>query len=101
MLEPILQEILNVITGVKTYLPDIKIVLGIILGLLLLTYFKGAIGALIASLLATILLAESFFAQGDIYQISMDRAVAGIIIGLFTFLVNLYCFVRTVADWKD
>jgi Mn2+/Fe2+ NRAMP family transporter len=92
---------LNIISGVKPYLPETKIILGIALGLLLLIYFKGAIGGLVTSILVSILLANSFLAESDIYQMSMDRAVAGIILGLCAFLVNLYFIVKTLADWRD
>jgi len=101
LLTPILQEMFNIISGTRAFLPETKIILGIALGLALLIYFKGAVGGLVTSILVSILLANSFLAESDIYQMSMDRAVAGIILGLCVFLVNLYFIVKTLADWKD
>jgi hypothetical protein len=101
VLTDVLQEMLNVIYGAKGYLPETKIIIGIAIGLALLIYFKGAVGGLVTSLLATILIANSFFAESDLYQITMERAVAGIILGFFAFLVNLYFLLRSLADWKD
>lgn len=97
----IIQEIFDIIYGASNYLPDIKITIGICVGLALLIYFKGTLGGLVTSILATILVANSFFSQGDIYQISMVRAIAGVILGLAAFLVNIYFLVRILADWRD
>ena len=44
MLTNVLQEMLNIISGAVQYLPDLKISIGIALALLLLIYFKGAVG---------------------------------------------------------
>ena len=101
MLTPILQEMFNIISGAQQYLPETKIIIGIAIGLALLIYFKGPVGGLVTSILATILIANSFFAESDLYQVSMERAVAGIIFAFFAFFVNLYFVVRTLADWKD
>jgi len=97
----ILQEIFDIIYGARYYLPGTEITIGVAVGLALLIYFKKALGSLVTSILATILIANSFFSHGDIYQMSMVRAVAGIILGLTAFLINLYFFVRTLVDWRD
>ena len=97
----IIQEIFDIVYGARNYLPDIKITIGICIGLALLIYLKGTIGGLVTSILATILIANSFFAEGDLYQVSTERAIAGIILGLALFLINLYFLVRTLADWRD
>ena len=97
----ILQEIFDIIYGATYYLPGTEITIGICIGLALLIYFKNALGGLITSILATTLIANSFFSHGDIYQMSMVRAVAGIILGLAAFLINLYFLVRTLVDWRD
>jgi hypothetical protein len=99
--EEIIQEIFDILYGARNYLPDTKITIGICIGLALLIYLKGAMGGLVTSILATILIANSYFAEGDLYQVSMGRAIAGIIIGLAAFFVNLYFLVRTLADWRD
>jgi hypothetical protein len=91
----------NIISGASYYLPGTKITIGICIGLALLIYFKKALGGLVTSILATILIANSFFSQGDIYQISMVRAVAGVILGLTALLTNLYFLVCTLVDWRD
>jgi hypothetical protein len=101
VLTDVLQEMFNIIYGATNYLPETKIIIGIAIALALLIYFKGAIGSLVTSILVTILIANSFLVKSDIYQISMKRAVAGIILGLIAFFVNLYFIVRTLADWRD
>jgi hypothetical protein len=101
LLTDVLQEMLNIISGAAGYLPEIKITVGIAIALVLLIYFKGAVGGLVTSILATILIANSFFGEGDLYEITMERAVAGVIFGLIAFLVIIYFLVRTLADWKD
>ena len=97
----VLQQIFDIVLGAKVYLPETKILLGIVLGLALLIYFKGTLGGLVTSVLVTILVSESFFSQSDIYEISTERAVAGVVIGLIAFFTNLYFIVRTLADWRD
>ena len=101
MLTTILQQMFDVIYGARLYLPETKIVVGIAIGLALLIYFKGMVGGLVASILVTILVADSFFSESDIYKISMERAVAGVVIGFIAFFTNLYFIVRTLADWRD
>ncbi len=101
MFESVLQEIVNIICGVVDHLPDVKISIGIGIVLAILTISKGRVGIFLTFILLTILIGSSFFAEGDIYQISFERAIAGIFLGLFLFLVNLYLFVRTFADWRD
>jgi hypothetical protein len=95
------QQMFDIVYGARFYLPETKIVLGIVLGLALLIYFKGTLGGLVASLLVTFLVAESFLSESNIYEISLERAVAGLVIGLIAFFTNLYFIVRTIADWKD
>jgi hypothetical protein len=97
----VLQEMLNIVYGAIQYLPDVKISIGIALALLLLIYFKGAVGGLAISILVTIFIADSFFSEGDLYQMTMERAVAGMTLGFFAFFVNLYFIMKTLADWKD
>jgi hypothetical protein len=97
----VLQQIFDIVYGARVYLPETKIVLGIVLGLALLIYFKGTLGGLVASILVTFLVAESFFSVDNIYEISMERAFAGVVIGLIAFFTNIYFIVRTVADWRD
>ncbi|MBN1255090.1 MAG: hypothetical protein JXA50_07455 [Deltaproteobacteria bacterium] len=97
----ILQEIFDIMYGARVYLPDIKITIGIAIVLALIIYFKGPVGALITSILVTILVAKSYFADSDLYTVSMDKAVAGLILGLTAFLINLYFLVRSLADWRD
>ena len=87
--------------GAIHFLPDIKITIGICIGLALLIYFKRTVGALVTSILVTILIANSYFTESDLYQVSTERAVAGIILGLIVFFVNLYFLVRILADWRD
>ena len=101
MLTNVLQEMFNIVSGAIQYLPETKISIGIALALLLLMYFKGAVGGLITSILVTIFIANSFFAEGDLYQITMEKAVAGMTLGFLAFFVNLYFILRTLADWKD
>jgi uncharacterized membrane protein required for colicin V production len=91
----------NIIYGAKGYLPETGIIIGVVLALALLIYFKGAVGGLVTSILVTILIANSFFAESDLYQITMERAVAGIILAFLAFFVNLYFILRTLADWRD
>jgi Mn2+/Fe2+ NRAMP family transporter len=91
----------DIVYGARVYLPETKIIIGIVIGLALLIYFKGTLGGLVTSILVTILVAKSFFSESDIYQITTERAVAGVIIGLIAFFTNLYFMVRTLADWKD
>jgi Mn2+/Fe2+ NRAMP family transporter len=100
-MEGILQELFDIISGARLYLPDIKITIGIAIALALIIYFKGPVGALLTSILVTILIAKSYFAESDLYTVSMDKAVAGIILGLSAFLINLYFLVRSLADWRD
>ena len=97
----IIQEIFDIIYGGRHYLPETKITIGIAIGLALLIYFKGTLGGLLTSVLVSILIANSYFSERDLYQVSAARAVAGIILGLAAFLVNLYFLVRTLADWRD
>jgi len=97
----IIQEIFDIIYGASNYLPDIKITVGICVGLALLIYFKGTLGGLVTAILASILIGNSYFSQGDLYQVSTERAVAGVILGLAVFLVNIYFLVRILADWRD
>jgi Mn2+/Fe2+ NRAMP family transporter len=101
VLTDVLQQIIDIIYGARVFLPETKIIIGIAIGLALLLYFKGIVGGLVASILATILVAESFFSESDLYQISMERAVAGVVVGFIAFFTNLYFIVRTLADWKD
>jgi hypothetical protein len=97
----VLQQIFDIIYGARVYLPETKIVVGIAIGLVLLIYFKGMLGGLVASVLATFLVAKSFLSESNIYEISMERAIAGVVIGLIAFLTNLYFVVRSLADWSD
>lgn len=97
----IIQEIFDIVYGARNYLPDIKITIGICIGLALLIYLKGTIGGLVTSILATILIANSYFAGGDLYQVSTVRAIAGVILGLAAFFVNLYFLVCSLSDWRD
>lgn len=101
MIITILQEMFDIISGATQYLPSTTITIGVAIGLILLIYFKHTLGGLVTGILATILIAHSFFSQGDIYQISMVRAIAGIILGLATFLTDFYFLVRTLVDWRD
>ncbi len=101
MLSAILREILGIISGTVNYLPEAKISIGIGIGLVILTIIKGRVGIFLAVILATILVAYSFLSEGDLYQISLERAVAGIVLGFFAFFVNLYLFVTTFASWRD
>jgi hypothetical protein len=101
VLVDILQQMIDVVYGTKVYLPETKIVLGIVLGLALLIYLKGPLGGLVTSVLVTVLVGQSYFSQGDINQLSTERVVAGVILGLILFFTNLYFLVRTIADWKD
>ena len=91
----------DIVYGARVFLPETKIVIGIAVGLALLIYFKGTLGGLVTSILATILVAKSFFSESNIYDISVERAVAGVAIGLIALLVNLYFMMRTLVDWKD
>jgi O-antigen ligase len=97
----VLQEMFDIIAGAAEYLPSTKITIGICVALALLIYFKKTLGGLVTAVLATILIAHSFFSQGDIYQISPVRAIAGIILGLTAFLTDIYFLVHTLVDWRD
>ena len=97
----ILQEIVDILYGAIDFLPDTKITIGIAIGLALLIYFRRTLGGLVTSVLLTILVANSYFAEGDLYEVSAERAVAGLILGLIVFFVNLYFLVRTLVDWRD
>jgi len=97
----IIQELFDTIYGARAYLPDTKITIGICIGLALLIYYKGTLGSLMTAILVSILVANSYFAQGDLYQVSTERAVVGVILGLTAFFVNLYFLVRILADWRD
>jgi hypothetical protein len=99
----IIQEIFDIVYGAKFFLPETKITIGICIGLALLIYVKGSLGGLVTSILVTILIANSYFTEGDIYQVSTNRAIAGLILGIAAFLVNLYFLVRvlSLASWKD
>jgi len=57
----------------------------------------------VTSVLVSILIANSYFAEGNIYEVSPEKAVAGIILGIIIFLVNLYFLVSTLnlAGWRD
>ena len=98
MFTVILQQMFDIIYGARFYLPETKIVLGIALGLALLIYFQGPLGGLVTSILVTFLVAQSFFSVDNIYEISMERAFAGVAIGIIAFLTNLYFIVRTLVD---
>jgi len=98
----VLQQIFDIVYGARFYLPETKIIVGIAFGLALLIYLKGPLGGLVASVLVTFFIAKSFFAESsNIYEISMERAFAGLAIGLIAFFTNIYFIVRTVADWSD
>ena len=99
----VIQEIFDIVYGARYFLPETKITIGICIGLALLIYWKGTLGGLVTSILVTILIANSYFTEGDLYQVSANRAVAGAILGLAVFLVNLYFLVRilNLAGWKD
>jgi hypothetical protein len=99
----ILQEIIDIVYGGRNFLPETKITIGICIGLAILIYVKGSLGGLVTSVLVSILIANSYFTEGDIYQVSPNRAVAGIILGIVIFLVNIYFIVRVLnlATWKD
>ena len=99
----IIQEIFDIVYGARYFLPETKITIGICIGLALLIYIKGSLGGLVTSVLVTILIANSYFTEGDIYQVSANRAIAGIILGIVVFLVNLYFIVRilSLATWRD
>jgi Mn2+/Fe2+ NRAMP family transporter len=97
----VLQEMVDIIYGARHYLPETTITIGIAIGLVLLIYFKGTLGGLVTSVLATILIANSYFAESNIYQLSTERILAGIILGLAAFFVILYFLVRILADWRD
>jgi len=97
----ILQEMVAIIVGATQYLPSTTITIGVAIGLILLIYFRHTLGGLVTGILVTILIAHSFFSQGDIYQISMVRAIAGIVLGLAAFLTDFYFLVRTLVDWRD
>ncbi len=101
MFTDILQLIFDIVYGARVYLPETKILLAIILGLAILIYFKGPLGGLVASILVTFIIAQSYFSVSDIYEISMERAVAGIVIGIVVFFTNIYFLVRTIVDWRD
>ena len=99
----LIQEIFDIVYGARQFLPDTKITIGICIGLVLLIYFKRSLGGLVTSVLVSILIANSYFAEGNIYEISPEKAVAGIILGIVIFLVNLYFLVSTLnlAGWRD
>jgi hypothetical protein len=99
----IIQEIFDIVYGARYFLPETKITIGICIGLAILIYIKGSLGGLVTSILVTILIANSYFTEGDLYQVSANRAVAGIILGLVCFLVDLYFIVRilNLASWRD
>jgi Mn2+/Fe2+ NRAMP family transporter len=101
VLTDVLQQIVDIIYGARVFLPETKIIIGIAIGLALLSYFKGIVGGLVASILVTILVGESFFSESDLYQISLERVVAGVVIGFIAFFTNLYFIVRTFAGWGD
>jgi hypothetical protein len=99
----LIQEIFDIVYGARQFLPDTKITIGICIGLVLLIYFKRSLGGLVTSVLVSILIANSYFAEGNIYEVSPEKAVAGIILGIIIFLVNLYFLVSTLnlAGWRD
>jgi len=97
----VLQQIFDIVYGARVYLPETKIIIGIAIGLALLIYFQGTLGGLVTSVLVTFLIAKSFFSVSNIYEISMERAIAGVAIGFIAFLTNLYFIVRTLVDWRD
>jgi Mn2+/Fe2+ NRAMP family transporter len=97
----ILQQIFDIAYGARVYLPETKIVIAIAIGLALLIYFKGPLGGLVTSILVTILVSESFLSESNLGQISLEKAFAGLVIGLIAFFTILYFIVRTLADWKD
>ena len=101
MFTVILQQMFDIIYGARVFLPETKIIIGIAIGLAILIYVRGMLGGLVASILVTFFIAKSFFSVSNIYEISMERAVAGGAIGLIAFLTNLYFLVRTLADWSD
>ena len=99
----IIQEIFDIVYGARLFLPETKITIGICIGLALLIYVKGSLGGLVTSILVSILIANSYFTEGDLYQVSTNRAVAGVILGLVIFFVNLYFLVRilNLTGWRD
>ena len=99
----LIQEIFNIVYGARHFLPETKITIGICIGLAVLIYFKRSWGGLVTSVLVSILIANSYFAEGNIYEVSPEKAVAGIILGIIIFLVNLYFLVSTLnlAGWRD
>ena len=97
----ILQQVFDIVYGARVYLPETKILLGIILGVAILIYFKGPLGGLVASVLVTFIVGQSFFSVSNIYEMSLERAVAGIVIGLIAFFTNIYFLARTIVDWRD
>ena len=99
----ILQEMVDIVYGGRHFLPETKITIGICIGLALLIYFKKSLGGLVTSVLVAILIANSYFAEGDIYEVSPEKAIAGIILGIILFLLNLYFIVRVLnlATWRD
>jgi hypothetical protein len=71
----IIQEIFDIVYGARHFLPETKITIGICIGLALLIYFKRSLGGLVTSVLVTILIANSYFAESDIYEVSPEKAV--------------------------
>lgn len=99
MLEGVLREMSDIIYGMVDYFPDAKISIPIGIALAIMTYFRVRLGIFVAFLSLTILAASSFFAEGDIYQLSLERVIAGTVLGLFALFINFYLLVRTFADW--
>jgi hypothetical protein len=101
LFEGTLQEIVNIIFGMADHLPEAKISIGIGIVLVIIIVFAIRLGIFLIFAFITILAAASFFAQGDIYQLTAERALAGIILGFFALIINFYLLGRTIADWKD
>ena len=70
----IIQELFDIMYGAIDFLPDTKITIGIAIGLAILIYFRRTLGGLVTSILVTILVANSYFADGDLYQVSAEKA---------------------------
>jgi len=101
VLDGILQEIFNIIFGMANHLPEAKISIGIAIVLVIITIFMVRLGIFLIFAFITMLAATSFFSEGDIYQLSAERALAGVILGFFALIINFYLLGRTIADWKD
>ena len=89
MLTGVLQEIFGILYGIAEYLPEktISIVVGI--GLFLLILYKRQFGIALVFIIFSILVGMSFFSQGDIYQLTLERTIAGIVLGVVILSVLL------------